>query len=55
MPRVSLLVRIPSDLKQHLMQLAAAENRSLNQQIEFLLRRALDTKQREHDDDKRQR
>jgi hypothetical protein len=43
--RAALLIRIPHELKQKLKLLAEAENRSLNQQIEFLLRRSVEAKQ----------
>ncbi len=39
--RVAFLIRIPSGLKMKLSELAKREHRSLNQQIEFLLERAL--------------
>jgi hypothetical protein len=38
------LIRIPHELKQKLKRMADVENRSLNQQIEFLLRRSVDVK-----------
>ncbi len=40
-PRVPLLIRIPASLKQKIGELARLEHRSTNQQIEFLLDRAL--------------
>jgi hypothetical protein len=39
--RVAILVRIRPTLKAKLVELAKSENRSLNQQIEFLLERSL--------------
>jgi hypothetical protein len=40
-PRVALLIRIRASLKAGLEELAKQEHRSTNQQIEFLLERAL--------------
>jgi hypothetical protein len=39
--RVAILVRIRPNLKAKLVELAKSENRSLNQQIEFLLERSI--------------
>ena len=39
--RVAILVRIRPTLKATLVDLAKSENRSLNQQIEFLLERSI--------------
>ena len=39
--RVAILVRIRPTLKAKLVELAKSENRSLNQQIEFLLERSI--------------
>jgi hypothetical protein len=39
--RVAILVRIRPTLKAKLVELAESENRSLNQQIEFLLERSI--------------
>jgi len=39
--RVGLLLRIPEGLKNHLVDLAKREHRSVNQQIEFLLEQSL--------------
>ena len=39
--RVAILVRIRPTLKVKLVELAKTENRSLNQQIEFLLERSI--------------
>lgn len=39
--RVAILVRIRPTLKAKLVKLAESENRSLNQQIEFLLDRSI--------------
>jgi hypothetical protein len=39
--RIPLLIRIPTHLKAALAELAVREHRSLNQQIEFLLHRAV--------------
>jgi hypothetical protein len=50
--RTPLLIRIPHELKQKLKRIADAENRSLNQQIEFLLRRSVESKQPSGPDDK---
>lgn len=38
---VKLTVRLPEDLHQELVRVASEEERSLNQQIIYLLRRAL--------------
>jgi hypothetical protein len=40
-PRVPVLIRIRADLKARIAELAKREHRSTNQQIEFLLERAL--------------
>jgi hypothetical protein len=39
--RVGLLLRIPEELKNRLVDLAKHEHRSVNQQIEFLLEQSL--------------
>ncbi len=41
-----MLIRIPHELKDKVKRMADAENRSINQQIEFLLRRAVDVEGR---------
>ena len=44
--RVAVLVRIRPTLKARLVDLAKAEHRSLNQQIEFLLERSISSETR---------
>jgi hypothetical protein len=48
--RKSFLLRIPPDLWQELERWAAADLRSVNGQIEFLLRQAVTKRQPESDD-----
>lgn len=48
--RKSFLLRIPSDLWQELEKWAAAELRSVNGQIEYVLRQAVEKRKRSQDD-----
>ena len=41
--RVALLIRIPKELKEKLVELAKRDRRSVNQQIEFMLLQAVGT------------
>jgi hypothetical protein len=41
-PRIPVLIRIRAGLKARVEELAKCEHRSMNQQIEFLLERALE-------------
>jgi hypothetical protein len=47
-PRKKLLLRIAPDLWEEINRWAAAEFRSINGQIEFLLQRAVDERKRVH-------
>lgn len=44
--RKALLIRLPEDLHEALRQLAAADLRSVNAEIEFLLREAVDRRRK---------
>ncbi len=48
--RVPLLIRIPPSLKAKLTKLARREHRSVNQQVEFLLDRAVQERPTERED-----
>lgn len=50
--RKPFLLRIPSDLWQELEKWAGAELRSVNGQIEYLLRQAVEKRKRSADDEK---
>ena len=50
--RKPFLLRLPPDLHDRLRRWAEEEMRSLNGQIEYLLRQALKKRRREQDDDK---
>jgi len=50
--RKSFLLRIPPELWQELEKWAADELRSVNGQIEYLLRQAVDKRKRTHDGEK---
>ena len=49
--RKSFLLRIPADLWQELEKLAAVELRSVNGQIEYVLRQAVEKRKRAKDAD----